>query len=338
MNPDVLYPRPQGPWTGRATNDKGRQVFGRYDPDRRRFEEASPLEDPDLPALRSWLEDGELQSYRPGRRATIRLGERFVKVLPLKKARRLEERSNTLTRVAASSGVVRGSIEFHESGALVFERSEGTALHDALMSGDRRLPEMLEAVGRGLARLHECRPTGLSTRSPEDAGAWASVVASHYPGRASSYQRIGDAVDALPRETSPVGIVHGDLHDKNVFVSERGVELIDLDMVHAGDPLEDIGNLSAHLLLRSLQRPTGATPAQGWSEALVTGYRSAGGWAPERALEAASARVLFRLACLYLFRRRWMQVAPVLLREAAHRCELLTTQSHSVPANRESQR
>jgi len=333
VKPDVLYPRAQGLWTGRATNDEGRQVFGRYDPERRRFEEASPFEDSELPALRCWLEHGELQSYRPGRRATIRHGEHFIKVLPPKKARRLQAKMSALTRVAGSSGVVRGPVGFRESGALVFERCEGASLHEALMSGEQRLPEMLERVGRGLARLHECRPTGLSTRSPEDAGAWASVVASHYPGRAPSYQSIGEAVDALPRDASPVGVVHGDLHDKNVFVSERGVELIDLDMVHAGDPLEDLGNLSAHLLLRSLQRPTGATPAQGWSGAMVTGYRSAGGWAPERALEAASVRVLFRLACLYLFRRRWTHVAPVLLSEAEHRCELLTTQSRPVHAH-----
>ena len=65
-----------------------------------------------------------------------------------------------------------------------------------------------------------------------------------------------DQVQSLPtpREARR-GVVHRDLHDKQVFISGNEIHLIDLDGVGAGDPSIDVVNLAEHLRLRSLQYP-----------------------------------------------------------------------------------
>lgn len=44
-------------------------------------------------------------------------------------------------------------------------------------------------------------------------------------------------------------VVHGDLHPGQIILGQEKVGLIDFDRSHAGDPLEDIGNLRAQLWL-----------------------------------------------------------------------------------------
>ena len=45
--------------------------------------------------------------------------------------------------------------------------------------------------------------------------------------------------------------LHGDLHLKNFLVCDGHAELIDLDTLHAGDPLEDLGSFAASLIHRA---------------------------------------------------------------------------------------
>ena len=44
---------------------------------------------------------------------------------------------------------------------------------------------------------------------------------------------------------------------------------------------------------------------------------ASGGVARQEAVAAVTARALFRLACVHLFRGRWHSVAPLLLHESA---------------------
>jgi|GEM_PF-955695 len=50
----------------------------------------------------------------------------------------------------------------------------------------------------------------------------------------------------------PEAILHGDLHLKNMLADERQIYLIDLDDLHRGDPLQDIGSLIAAILYQSI--------------------------------------------------------------------------------------
>lgn len=47
--------------------------------------------------------------------------------------------------------------------------------------------------------------------------------------------------------------MHGDLHDKNIFIDPKfGVGYVDIDGVRDGPIATNIGNLAAHLHLRTL--------------------------------------------------------------------------------------
>ncbi|MBA3553013.1 MAG: hypothetical protein H0W27_09120, partial [Actinobacteria bacterium] len=83
-----------------------------------------------------------------------------------------------------------------------------------------------------------------------------------------------------------------------------------------GHPAADIGNLAAHVLLRSLQRGADVRSGRRAVRRLLDAYCAAGGDVESREVSSAGARTLFRLSCLYLFRRRWQEITERLLDES----------------------
>ncbi|MFQ5844188.1 MAG: aminoglycoside phosphotransferase family protein, partial [Planctomycetota bacterium] len=192
-------------------------------------------------------------------------------------------------------------------------------LHRVLMREDAG--RQLEATARALARLHALSaaaapglPPRPSSGGPEE---WLEILGRGDPILARTYAGVARALALCPPPpgAGPLRVLHGDLHDKNVLVRRGRVWLLDLDTLCAGDPAADVGNLAGHLILRALQGGRSAAAAHPQIALLAAAYRAAGGTLCAAGLRAWTADTLFRLACLYPFRRRWRHLAEVLLQE-----------------------
>ncbi|CAN5203838.1 hypothetical protein BH20ACT24_BH20ACT24_02640 [soil metagenome] len=329
---EVFYPWRAALWPGYAENPQGAKAYGVYDRDMDEFRAVAFAQDPVLGSLASWLDRGDVVAYRVGRRATIRVEAeghapaRFVKLLAPRKAQALADRTRLFERVARDAGddfpVFAPLLEEHvDRGILEFAGLPGVSLNDLLISGRFEDGGSAAVVGRALAALHSAPApaTGLPAISaPIELAEYAAMVTAHFPGRAPAYREALDRVARAP--ALPPGraarLLHGDLHDRNILLIGERAALLDLDLLHRGHPAADIGNLAAHVLLRSLQRGADVRSGRRAVRRLLDAYCAAGGDVGSREVSSAGARTLFRLSCLYLFRWRWQDTTERLLDES----------------------
>ncbi len=342
------HPRPTGPWT--LARPGG---WARLEPERGRVSPAVPTRDRRLPGLATALADGgRLVAYRVGRRAVLADGDRWIKVVrPARRARLVE----VTTRLAGELGR-RGvgtpmALAHHDDGRVALSTVPGRSLHGMLRrvapvdrrpggeqpvdggsarwvlvggrppgelaDGELAVLAAIETVAGALAVLHDLPiPVGWGERVPDPPDRWVEVVARAEPAAAARLQQVAAAL-APPPTTGPRALVHGDLHDKNVFVDESGdaVGLIDLDGVGAGWAEDDVADLAVHLELRALQAGLGSAIGHRWAAHLVAAY---GAHRPldEARLLAAARWTWFRLGCLYRFRPAGRTLSVELLRRA----------------------
>lgn len=321
---DVLHPHPHGWWSGSGEGPGGRH-FGLYDPASGAFGVVEPTDDAELPGLVEWLGRGELVDYRAGRWALLREGRGriYAKVLRPREARGLVARTATVTETArrspgfpALAPLVGGAAP---AGVVRLRALNGWSIRD-LVAEDwaANIPVLtLDRVGVALARFQvPATAVELPPAPPvSEPAEWAALIGRAAPELASRLAAVAAALPAAPTG-GPEVLVHGDLHDGNVLVGRR-VGILDLDLLHTGSAATDVGNLAAYLVLRGLQLHWG----RGWGRLtaarLIAAYSAAGGVASQTDIAAAGSRSLFRLACLYRFRRHWDFVVPGLLDEAA---------------------
>ena len=211
-----------------------------------------------------------------------------------------------------------------DAGYIEFERLRGPSLHEALRSDE--LP-VFSTVAKGLSALHAC--TADQKQLPpihEHAPLreWAGFVADH---DSELHTLVVAAVDACSDLRLGTGgptdrVVHGDLHDKNILLTDDGIGLIDLDQLGIGAPVIDLGNLAAHFVLRALQNNGNADRGRAQVAQFLADYRTHGGEYDADELVAVGARTLLRLACLYRFRHRWLHLPPDLIRACHHWVEV----------------
>lgn len=272
-----------------------------------------PADDAALPALGPALERGELIGYRAGRRAVISTGSSYIKIV---RPGRME-RIRSLHQLARSSAIqVPRLLAGTTADALELAPIAGTSLHARLRSGRSPLAP-LRMIGRTLAALHAAPPAReLRLRNHDSPERWIDTVARVEVEARHELERVAaDLPPLAPLMNRPWSVVHGDLHDKNVFTSGRQVGLIDLDSLGVGPSETDLGNLGVHLRLRALQ--AGHSPAVGerHAEELYAAYAT---FRPVdwRALAVVERHTWFRLSCLYRFRRASRPLVPELLRRA----------------------
>lgn len=106
-----------------------------------------------------------------------------------------------------------------------------------------------------------------------------------------------DRIQACARDT--YALVHGDWSPKNCLISERGLMLIDFEVIHYGDPGFDTGFLLNHLLLKSHRRPGWASRYRTLAE---TFWREARQGAPENWRDWFEESTIRHLGCLHLAR------------------------------------
>jgi hypothetical protein len=194
-----------------------------------------------------------VRAYRPGRRtvveATGRRGRLFLKVV---RPHTVEALHHTHRSLAAHLPVP-DSLGWTSDGLLVLPGLPGRTLRDLLRSGRSALPPPA-AIDALLDRLPARLAAGPQRRgllaSAEHHGA---VIASALPSLRS---RVQDLLgELLSRDLAPHGMVavHGDLYEGQLLVAGgRITGLLDVDTAGAGQRIEDLANLCAHLSVLAL--------------------------------------------------------------------------------------
>ncbi len=317
----VFRPRARGPWPGEVEVRGGTTSPAIYTSEDDRIEPISPEEDPCLPGLRGRWGSARLVTYRPHRRAVFRADDdgdvSFVKIVEPSRVSRVVRGLRAAASAAESASILTPTVldVDAEQGAVRMSDVPGASLNDVLAS-----PEpgpTLERVGEALAEWHDLRPDPeLPISSGWSLDTWLVFVARHDPSLAVTARDVLRSIPPLPSDAREV-LVHGDLHDRNVVVGPQHVGLLDVDGVCRGVAALDVGNLTAHLHLRGLQRALPSATREGWVDRFLGAYGAGGGDLDRQAVNVIVARTLVRLAILYRFRRRWLELSPVLLREAS---------------------
>lgn len=209
-----------------------------------------------LTGLRGRLRVSTL-THRLGRRAVLRVSEeatgrcRFVKLLSRKAFRRATRAYAALDRDIRSF-VAAPVLPDSEACALVFDDVGGTSVHDALWAGEGPDPA---AIVRGMRAFAACEPPADLPRrdlARERAAALKSLALAGEHLR--TLGTLEEAVRATePGEPDGTDLLHGDLHDKQLFTGDCGLRLIDAEGVARGPAAIDLVNLAEHLRLRGAQ-------------------------------------------------------------------------------------
>jgi thiamine kinase-like enzyme len=97
----------------------------------------------------------------------------------------------------------------------------------------------------------------------------------------------------------PIATLHGDLHLKNLFVTNDRVALIDLDNLSRGDPLRDVGSFVASLHYRGLIEGRSLNAAEDISRRFVQSYRANAEW------EVSECELNWHIAAALIYERAY---------------------------------
>ena len=128
---------------------------------------------------------------------------------------------------------------------------------------------------------------------------------------------VDEVLDEIARQWTASGTavtLHGDLHLNNFLVHHGRGELIDLDTLQLGDPMNDLGSFAASLYHRALLRGSDFDAAHGVASGFLAAYAAQVPWPVEiRRFELAVARALIEeRACRSVTRCKGDVVAPLL--------------------------
>ncbi len=256
------------------------------------------------------ISEPRLIAWRPGRRAVLRMrcgaAVVFVKFLDRKTYKRAKATFAALATAPAPLQFARATAMLPEVCAYVAATAPGTPLRDQLARGITPHWQLVDASIRALAAT----PTAAGMPRHDFAAARAAAVkmltkaAPLDRGLAAVADRIATMA---PPAVANEGFVHGDLHDKQIFLTDTSSHLIDLEGIGSGDPGFDLVNLAEHLRLRSLQQ---SDADDGTADALLDRFR----------MDADARRrwrvcVRARLCGVYALRPRWSRLTQRLLSE-----------------------
>lgn len=166
---------------------------------------------------------------------------------------------------------------------LVMERVAGETiprriLRDTEFAGAR--PRLARQCGQILAAIHRIRPDtvrGLDGSDP--LHRWRTALdetGEPHPAFELAFRWLQENRPARTRTT----VVHGDFRNGNLIIGPEGVRaVLDWELAHVGDPLEDLGWLCVKAWRFGSQHPVGGF---GSYAELLDGYRTAGGGEVDR--------------------------------------------------------
>lgn len=275
--------------------------------------------DPKLPDLAEKAAGGTVVVHRYGKRAVVRLPDRYVKVVRPGEGPAMAAAARQGLLIAERAGFGAPQVLDADRGAATFSVLPGRSLHElggVVTHGRwRRWWEIWAEKWTGLAR-----GTGEVGELPEHTAhdevvnlrRWLDRVArlEALPTELShAVQTRAEAVtsDLVTQDQQPLVVSHRDLHDKQLLADGDSLGVLDFDTVALAEPALDLANLWVHALLRVDQ----GLWSRGHGEVVQDAVQSVATQLevdPARFQTYAEATRL-RLACLYAFRPRHRRLA-----------------------------
>jgi aminoglycoside phosphotransferase (APT) family kinase protein len=147
-------------------------------------------------------------------------------------------------------------------------------------------PHLARQCGDILARLHAAEPPKLPALGPHTPAdlltQWhAAYAACRWP-RPVFEAAFAHLARCCPPPSPSPSLVHGDFRNGNLIVGADGIRaVLDWELAHAGDPLEDLGWLCVNAWrFGHAEKPVGGF---GDLDDLIAGYEQAGGAPVDRA-------------------------------------------------------
>lgn len=251
-----------------------------------------------------------LVAWRPGRRAVLRIRRGsetwFVKLLDRKSWKRAQAAFAGLGHAASPLRLAVPALLLPELCGYAVPLVPGTSLREHLARGLAVDWRLVDAATSALA----------ATESRSDlprldfASARDAAVKMLQKGAAMQPRLLDLAQQVAAMPTLPTrrdGLVHGDYHDKQLFLAGDSAYLIDLEGLSRGDADFDLVNLAEHLRLRALQQ-TGRDDGAADSMLARASF-------PRELLVPWRLCIRTRLCGVYAMRPRWAHLTNVLLSE-----------------------
>jgi len=170
----------------------------------------------------------------------------------------------------------------------IMSRERGEALPFRLLADDHfqaAREQLAYQCGQTLAHIHQIPMAALPRNLPDHSGALLfqraqSLLETH--NNVSPVLQLGlnwlrDNQRSTPRRT----LVHGDFRNGHLLVDEHGlVAVLDWELAHIGDPLQDLGYISANVWRFGSPKPVGGF---GEYADLLAGYAAVTGETPAMA-------------------------------------------------------
>jgi len=262
------------------------------------------------------IASADVVAWRPRRRAVVRIAGNdgrvhWLKLLDAKSHRRAQRAFAALGRPVAPITPMTPAAALPAHGAFLAANAPGRSLRSILAIGG---PLPLTTVAHGLIALGYC-DVGDDVPFVDFAKTRTAAIDLLQKATAvrADLHELANGLAELAAVPAPrlVGFVHGDLHDKQIFVDGERTFLIDLEGLGIGDSRFDIANLAEHVRLRELQQ-------NGTDSGLADDVAARCGLSPTDP-EALAFRVVVRarLCGVYALRPRWHALVDRLVAETS---------------------
>ncbi len=188
------------------------------------------------------------------------------------------ETERAILNAAGNAGVPVARVLATLQDGFVLEHVEGESLPQRILRDDRyaiSLGGLATQAGTILARLHSIPTDAVAGLKPQDPINRCYEVLDRLDVSSPALELVLRRLDLSRPRRRPDSIVHGDFRLGNMLVDQRGIAaVLDWELVHLGDPLEDLGYLCVPAWRFGGGRPVAGV---GTYEALLEAYRQGGG-------------------------------------------------------------
>jgi aminoglycoside phosphotransferase (APT) family kinase protein len=184
---------------------------------------------------------------------------------------------------AAKAGVPVPEVVDGDASSIVMQRLEGETIPRRILRDEAYAavrPELAAQCGRVLAALHRIPVDDVPGLEQADQVAQFRELLDTFGEPHPTFELAFRWLDANRPASDRVTVVHGDFRNGNLIVGPDGVRaVLDWELVHAGDPMEDLGWLCVKSWRFGEALPVGGF---GTYDQLVDAYEEAGGGRVDR--------------------------------------------------------
>jgi aminoglycoside phosphotransferase (APT) family kinase protein len=184
---------------------------------------------------------------------------------------------------AARVAVPEPEIVAADEAFLVMERIEGETIARRILRDEQFAtvrPRLAEQLGEILARIHSIPPDAIPGLDARDPLAETAAMIHEFEDPSPALELGLAWLERDPPEPQGEVVLHGDFRLGNLIIGADGVRaVLDWELVHRGDPMQDLGYLCVRAWRFGGQQPVGGF---GSYEDLFRGYERVSGRTVDR--------------------------------------------------------